>query len=79
MQIKIDQQTINLEPATAKQEITRIQQSTLEVVIEVAKTCNSISSKALCDRLGLRSSLPLWSRLKHLQEKGWIQQLEVTP
>jgi hypothetical protein len=31
------------------------------------------SDRVLMDQLGLRSPLPFWSRLKHLQERGWLQ------
>jgi hypothetical protein len=31
------------------------------------------SDRALVDQLGLRSPLPFWSRLEHLQERGWLQ------
>lgn len=31
------------------------------------------SEQALVAQLGLRSPLPLWSRLEHLQERGWVQ------
>jgi SOS-response transcriptional repressor LexA len=34
------------------------------------------SAKAMSNQLGLRSPAPLWSRLKHLQEKGWLRLLE---
>lgn len=36
----------------------------------------SYSAKAMSNQLGLRSPAPLWSRLKHLQEKGWLLMME---
>jgi hypothetical protein len=36
----------------------------------------SYSAKTLSQQLGLRSTLPLWSRLRHLEEHGKIQLFE---
>jgi Mn-dependent DtxR family transcriptional regulator len=76
MKIQIDNQTIMLEVATEKQQPTQVQRETLESIIEISKTCNSISAKALANYLHLKSALPLWSRLEHLQKKGWVEIVE---
>jgi ribosomal protein S25 len=78
MQIQIDQTHFNLSPNKPAEIATTLQAQTLDAIAKVAITCSSISAKALSNHLGLRSSLPLWSRLKHLEEKGWIQQVEAS-
>ncbi len=47
------------------------QAETYRHLLTLAEGC--YSERALMDQFGLRSPLPFWSRLEHLQEQGWVQ------
>lgn len=47
------------------------QAETYQHLLTLAEGC--YSELALVADLGLRPPLPLWSRLEHLQEQGWVQ------
>lgn len=55
--------------------LTEAQETTLLLLKEAAKRSQRVFAKDLVSALGLRSRLPLDSRLKHLRQKGAIELL----
>jgi hypothetical protein len=56
---------------------TRIQADVYNLLILLNQAgVKDCSAKAISNYIGLSSSLPLWSRLRHLEEQGMIRLLQ---
>lgn len=74
MRILID--SVPVEILHSDRRITTAQAEVLDVLRRaVMDGCSKVSSAILQKEFGFRSSLPLWSRLNHLIERGHLRLL----